>query len=633
MLSDNIKQMSWLDSLNSEQLLAVKTTEGPVLVLSGAGTGKTRVLTSRFAYIVLTELAKSQNVLAVTFTKKATQEMRDRILLMINTKDEQLWVGTFHSICHRILRQHARCIGLNNDFAIYDTNDQLRLIKQIIKEKKFDFKESKSALEMIQLLKDRNITPKMYEEIANSIEDIASLYHSYQNHLNILNACDFGDLLLHCITIFKNYQDILNEYQNQFQYILVDEYQDTNLAQNEWLNLLASKHRNICCVGDDDQSIYSWRGAEITNILNFNKNYPETKIVYLEKNYRSTKDIINVAADLIDNNTQRHPKRMQLGKSTDEISAIVDIYQLRDESEEANFVVNKIEAIKKTTKLNELAILVRVRYQIYKFEEKLKKANISYKIFGGLSFYDHQEILDALAYLRVVLNPDDDRAFERIVNVPSREVGTVTMRKIRTIAYNQNISLVNAARQLNKPSQLKSLLLDFDRWHSLISIISNAELLKKILGESKYLAMWYRKNSEERLKNLKKLIKNIDNSGDNIKAFLERIPPSMNDKLHEIDNDKEYLNIMTLHGAKGLEFDVVFLPGWEEGKVPLIRDNNLEEERRLAYVGLTRARKKVYISYSKYKYVYNDYECIQLSNQPSRFIKELPSESCRITRR
>ncbi len=633
----------WLDRLNPEQRQAVETTEGPVLVLSGAGTGKTRVLTARLAHIVMTRLAKPWNLLAVTFTNKAAREMRERVSALIGPASEQLWLGTFHALGVRMLRRHARLAGLESNFTILDTDDQLRLLKQVMETGRVDSKRwpAQALMGTIQRWKDRGLTPAQVTD--GEAGDFAAgraveLYQAYQERLRSLNACDFGDLLLHCLTIFKDPQhiDVLAEYQRQFRYILVDEYQDTNIAQYLWLRLLAQKHRNICCVGDDDQSIYSWRGAEVGNILKFEHDFPGATVVRLEANYRSTPAILAAASELIRHNEGRLGKTLRPGGVDPQPGEPVVVRGLWDGEEEARWVVEEIEARHRAgTSLNEIAILVRAGFQTREFEERLITTGIPYKVIGGLRFYERQEIRDALAYFRVVVQPADDLAFERIVNVPKRGLGDATLQAVHVLARAQGIGLVAAARQLIASDELKprarttlaGLLIDFDRWRSLLAAVGHGELAQTILDESGYTGMWQNEKTPDaqgRLENLKELAAAMDEF-DSMAGFLEHVSLVME---NDERTDVERINVMTLHGAKGLEFDVVFLPGWEEGVFPHQRAieasgaQGLEEERRLAYVGVTRARQRVYVSYAANRRIYNQWQ----NNLPSRFVEELPAE-------
>ncbi|MDR3435809.1 UvrD-helicase domain-containing protein [Telmatospirillum sp.] len=634
----------WLSGLNPEQRQAVETTEGPVLVLSGAGTGKTRVLTSRLAHILMSGKARPWNLLAVTFTNKAAREMRERVATLVGPVAEQVWLGTFHALGVRMLRRHGKLVGLESNFTILDTDDQLRLLKQVMEAERVDWKRwpAQALMGTIQRWKDKGLSPEQVD--AGEAGDFAGgraqqLYKAYQDRLRALNACDFGDLLLHCLTIFRDpqHRGVLTDYQQQFRYILVDEYQDTNIAQYLWLRLLAQAHKNICCVGDDDQSIYSWRGAEVGNILKFDQDFPGSTVVRLESNYRSTPAILAAASGLIGHNEGRLGKTLRPGDSRAQDGEPIVVRGLWDGEEEARWVVEEIEARQRAgTSLDEIAILVRAGFQTREFEERLITTGIPYKVVGGLRFYERQEIRDALAYFRVVAQPADDLAFERIVNLPKRGLGEATMQAMHVLARTQNISLVSAARQLVESDELKpkaratlgTLLDDFDRWRGLVADMPHGELAQTILDESGYTGMWRTEKTPDaqgRLENLKELTSAMEEF-ETMAGFLEHVSLVME---NDEKTDVERVNVMTLHGAKGLEFDVVFLPGWEEGVFPHQRaleesgTRGLEEERRLAYVGLTRARRRVFVSYAANRRIYNQWQ----NNLPSRFVEELPVEN------
>jgi DNA helicase-2/ATP-dependent DNA helicase PcrA len=633
----------WLDGLNPEQRAAVAATEGPLLVLSGAGTGKTRVLTTRLAHILMTGRARPWNLLAVTFTNKAAREMRERVAALVGPAAEQVWLGTFHALGARMLRRHADLVGLKGNFTILDTDDQVRLLKQLMEGGRIDSKKwpAQALMSVIQRWKDRGRTPAaVIGEGAARIADgrAVELYRQYQDRLRTLNACDFGDLLLHCLTIFQNaaHADVLAEFQNQFRYILVDEYQDTNVAQYLWLRLLAQKHRNICCVGDDDQAIYSWRGAEVANILRFEHDFPGARVVRLETNYRSTPAILAAASGLIDHNQGRLGKTLRPGPENDHEGDPIVVRGLWDGTEEARWVVDEIEVLQRSgTALQQIAVLVRAGFQTRAFEERLITCGLPYRVWGGLRFYERQEIRDALAYFRVVAQPDDDLAFERIVNLPKRSLGPASLQPVHVLARQQQIPLVEAARRLvgtdeinAKPrSVLTALLDDFDRWRSLLSSMHHAALAAAILEESGYVGMWRQDTAPDapgRVENLKELVAALEDF-DNLARFLEHVSlVTENDERIDVDQ----INIMTLHSAKGLEFDAVFLPGWEEGLFPHARAledsgaEGLEEERRLAYVGLTRARRRAFVSYAASRRIYNRWQTML----PSRFVRELPGD-------
>jgi len=634
----------WLAGLNAEQLTAVEATEGPVLVLSGAGTGKTRVLTTRLAHILLTGKARPWNILAVTFTNKAAREMRERVALLVGGAAEQVWLGTFHALGARLLRRHASLLGLESNFTILDSDDQLRLLKQVMEALFIDAKRwaPQAVMAVIQRWKDRGQTPLQVDQSGTS--DFANgrtveLYAAYQQRLKTLNACDFGDLLLHCLTLMQDpaHRQLLADLQNQFRYILVDEYQDTNVAQYLWLRLLAQTHRNICCVGDDDQSIYSWRGAEVENILRFERDFPGARIVRLEANYRSTPTILAAAAGLISHNSGRLGKTLRPGRRDAEAGALIMVRGLWDGEDEARWVVEEVEAAQRSgVPLSQIAILVRAGFQTRAFEERLVTTAVPYKVVGGLRFYERQEIRDAIAYFRAVVQPADDLAFERIVNLPKRGLGEQTLQTMHRLARAQALTLVEAARRLTETDEMTAkakraltrLLDDFDRWRGLLAHMHHAELAGIILDESGYTGMWQKEISPDaqgRLENLKELVAALDDF-DSLPGFLEHVSLVMeNDDKQTIDR----LAIMTLHGAKGLEFDLVFLPGWEEGIFPHARAiaeagaKGLEEERRLAYVGLTRARLRVAVSYAANRRIYNQWQvCL-----PSRFTAELPEQT------
>ena len=633
--------MPWLNGLNPEQLEAVQATEGPVLVLSGAGTGKTRVLTTRLAHILLTGKAKPWNILAVTFTNKAAREMRERVGALVGGAAEQIWLGTFHALGVRLLRRHAALVGLETNFTILDTDDQLRLLKQVMEAEGLDIKRwtPQSVMGVIQRWKDRGLGPG--QASANEAGDLAGgkvlgLYRLYQERLLTLNACDFGDLLLHCLTLMQNpaNKDLLAELQRQFRYIMVDEYQDTNVSQYLWLRLLAQHHKNICCVGDDDQSVYSWRGAEVENILKFERDFNGAKVIRLEANYRSTPTILAAASGLIAHNAGRLGKTLRPGRKDAEAGAPIVVRGLWDGEDEARWVVEEIEAAQRGgSKLAQIAILVRAGFQTREFEERLVTTGVPYKVVGGLRFYERQEIRDALAYFRVVMQPADDLAFERIFNLPKRGLGDAALQSVHLLSRHQGIPLFEAARRIALTDELTPkarntlgrLVEDFDRWRGLVSNMDHGELAATILDECGYTAMWQKEKTPDaqgRLENLKELVAALEEF-ESLAGFLEHVSLVMeNDDKAELDR----VVIMTLHGAKGLEFDNVFLPGWEEGIFPHARAiaesgaKGLEEERRLAYVGVTRARKRVFVSYAANRRIYNQWQV----SLPSRFTAELP---------
>jgi len=628
----------YLQGLNSPQLSAVETVDGPLLVLAGAGTGKTRVLTTRIGHILMTRRAWPNQILAVTFTNKAAREMDERVAGIMGAATEGLWIGTFHAISMRILRRHAEVVGLKTNFTILDQDDQVRLIKQIANAEQIDDSRwpARAIHAAIERFKDRGLLPGKINEVeAGDIADgrLIELYTLYQERLKILNAADFGDLLLHCLTIFATKPDILAQYQKIFHYILVDEYQDSNIAQYLWLRLLAQGRNNICCVGDDDQSIYSWRGAEVGNILRFENDFPGARVVRLEQNYRSTQPILSAASSLISNNQGR------LGKSLWTESKEGDLIALRavwDGEAEARFICDEIENLNKIeASFDETAILVRAGFQMREFEERLITLGIPYRVIGGPRFYERQEVRDAIAYFRVVAQPDDDLALERIINTPRRGLGAVTLQTIYSYARLTDISLYEASLHLIETdelhaqarSSLRHLIENFERWRVQSQVLSHVEIAEIILDESGYTEMWMKTKSPDapgRLENLKELMSALVEF-DSFGGFLEHISLVM-DRDENVPG--EMVTLMTLHAAKGLEFDYVFLPGWEEEIFPNRRSidegggGGLEEERRLAYVGLTRARKKVWICHAASRRVYNQW----LSCAPSRFITELPED-------
>jgi DNA helicase II / ATP-dependent DNA helicase PcrA len=630
----------YLARLNPEQRLAVESMDGPVLVLAGAGTGKTRVLTTRFAHILITGRAYPSQVLAVTFTNKAAREMRERVGAILNQPVEGLWLGTFHSLCARMLRRHAPLVGLTSGFTILDTDDQLRVLKQVMEAAHVDPKRwtPQALMGMIQRWKDRGQTPDRIPPAEGG--DFAGghapkLYAAYQERLRQLNTADFGDLMLHVVEIFRNHPDVLAEYHRRFRYILVDEYQDTNVIQYLWLRLLAQGHKNICCVGDDDQSIYSWRGAEVENILRFEKDFPGAAIIRLESNYRSTAPILAAAAGLIAHNAGRLGKTLRPGRN-DASGEKVEVVSLWDSDEEARMVGEKIEQLqRKRNSLGEMAILVRTSAQTRAFEERMITLGIPYRVVGGLRFYERQEIRDAIAYMRVLHQPADDLAFERIINLPRRGVGEVAMRNMQTAAREQGVPLSLAAAQLVANGALKgkvrealaTFFQDVARWRAALERDGHVVVVATMLDESGYTGMWQQDKSPEapgRLENLKELVRALADF-DTLGGFLEHVSLVMeNDQAAE----GERVSMMTLHAAKGLEFDTVFLPGWEEGLFPSQRTldegglKGLEEERRLAYVGLTRARRRAIVSFAANRRLYNNWQV----SMPSRFIEELPDE-------
>ncbi len=635
---DILSSPSFLQTLNTPQQQAVLNLDGPLLVLAGAGTGKTRVLISRIVHILRTERAYPSEILAVTFTNKAAQEMKERVRNLLGHSVEGLWLGTFHALCSRILRNHAELLGLETSFTILDKDDQLRRIKELLKLENLDDKQypPRSYEYVISRLKDQALTPEQVSHAPKellTLPKVAHIYTLYQQRLKILNAVDFGDLILHVITLFRSFPEILELYQNKFKFILVDEYQDTNIAQYLWLRLLAQKTHSICCVGDDDQSIYGWRGAEVGNILRFEQDFANAQIIRLEQNYRSTPHILKAASHLISHNEGR------LGKTlwTEETSGHkIKVKGVWDGREEARFVSDEIERLHlKGAAFSEMAILVRAGFQTRAFEERLLNIAIPYRVIGGLRFYERLEIRDAIAYLRVVVQPRDSLAFERILNTPRRGIGETTVQLLHETAREKNLSLLESARFLLQTSMIKggaqrgltALLSNISHWSSLAPQEEPALLTKRILDESGYTDFWVQDKSPDapgRLENLKELVNAIQEFP-SLSGFLEHISLIMD---NATQNQSDQVTLMTLHSAKGLEFQTVFLVGWEENVFPHARALNekgkkgLEEERRLAYVGITRARSNVYITYAANRQIYNQWQ----SSYPSRFIQELPKE-------
>jgi ATP-dependent DNA helicase UvrD/PcrA len=631
------QETTHLAALNEAQSRAVEAVEGAVLVLAGAGTGKTRVLTTRLAHILATGRAYPGEVLAVTFTNKAAREMKERLDAMIGRAADGVWLGTFHALAARILRRHAEAVGLRSNFTILDSDDQQRLLKQLIAAANIDERRwpARALLGIIERWKDRGLSPdKVPAGDAGDWADgrALALYRAYQERLATVNAVDFGDLLLHNLTLFSENPEILATYQRRFRYLLVDEYQDTNVAQYLWLRLLAQQHKNLCCVGDDDQSIYSWRGAEIGNILRFESDFPGALIVRLEENYRSTPEILAAAAGVIAHN------RGRLGKTLWTRADAGDKIMVRglwDAEQEARWVGDEIEALhRRQHALREIAILVRAGFQTREFEERFIALALPYRVVGGPRFYERQEIRDALAYLRLVRQPNDDLAFERIVNMPRRGIGTATLQLLHAAARTDALPLVEAARRLIAGEQLPraarnalaAFLAALDRWRDAADGMAHTDLVQIVLDESGYTGMWQADKSPDapgRLENLKELVVAMAEF-ENLGGFLEHVSLVMD---NAADSSGDMVNLMTLHSAKGLEFDSVFLPGWEEGLFPSQRSveehglKGLEEERRLAYVGLTRARRQVFVSFAANRRIHGQWQ----SGARSRFIDELPS--------
>jgi len=631
---------SYMEGLNPEQREAVETLDGPVLVLAGAGTGKTRVLTTRIAHILCSDRAQAWQILAVTFTNKAAREMKERIGQLVGGALEGMpWLGTFHAVGVKILRRHGELVGLKSGFTILDVDDQLRLIKQVIEGANLD-KDRWPARQLAALIdgwKNRGVTPDKVprgDAFAFAEGEGATLYAAYQQRLKELNAVDFGDLLLETIRLFRENPDVLADYQRRFRYILVDEYQDTNVAQYLWLRLLAGSDSNVCCVGDDDQSIYGWRGAEVDNILRFEADFPGAKVIRLERNYRSTGHILAAAAALIARNKGR------LGKTLftdDAMGERVSLTALWDDEEEARIAGDDIEALRKRgQRLDGIAILVRASFQMRAFEDRFVTLGLPYRVIGGPRFYERQEIKDAIAYLEVTLNPANDLKFERIVNVPRRGLGDTTLRRLHELARARGgVPLYQAAREIVETEELPGrtrksladLIASFDRWRRAVEGMKHTELGELILDESGYTHMWQQDKSPQahsRLENLKELIRFM-HEFDTLQGFLEHVALVMD---ADTADGKDRVSLMTLHAAKGLEFDVVFLPGWEEGLFPHQRSldengtNGLEEERRLAYVGLTRARRKAKVSFVQNRRTRGLWQAAT----PSRFVNELPEK-------
>ncbi|MEL6690454.1 MAG: UvrD-helicase domain-containing protein [Pseudomonadota bacterium] len=638
-------QATYLDGLNPAQREAVEALDGPVLMLAGAGTGKTKALTARIAHLLHTGRAQPNEILAVTFTNKAAREMKKRVAGLLQREDAGMrWMGTFHSISVQILRRHAELVGLKSNFTILDTDDQLRLLKQLIQASNIDEKRwpPRMLSGIIDSWKNRAWTPEKVPAAEASAFNHrgTELYAQYQARLKELNATDFGDLLLHCVTIFQTHGDILAQYQRWFRFILVDEYQDTNVAQYLWLRLLAQEHKNICCVGDDDQSIYGWRGAEVGNILRFEKDFPGAVVVRLEQNYRSTPHILAAASGVIDANESRLGKTLWTAAEEGEKVRLMGHW---DGDEEARWVGDEIEASQKGTRgvrpmgLEETAILVRASHQMRAFEDRFLTIGLPYRVIGGPRFYERMEIRDAMAYFRLAVSLDDDLAFERVVNTPKRGLGDKAVQTIQVLARSNGVSLVEGARLAVQSSQIKGkgganlreLIDGLDRWSRQVrdEADTHVELAQMILDESGYTAHWQNDKTPEapgRLENLKELVKALENF-ENLQGFLEHVSLVMD---NNEDDGGDKVSIMTLHAAKGLEFPQVFLPGWEDGLFPSQRSmdesgvKGLEEERRLAYVGITRAEEICNITFAGNRRVFGQWQ----SSLPSRFIDELPEE-------
>jgi DNA helicase-2/ATP-dependent DNA helicase PcrA len=629
----------WMEGLNPPQRDAVLTTEGPVLMLAGAGTGKTAALTSRLAYLVHTRRAWPSEILCVTFTNRAAREMRERVGQLVGPSVEGMpWLGTFHSICAKMLRRHAQLAGLESNFTIIDTDDQLRLLKQLIAGQDLDEKRwpAKQLAGLIDRWKNRGLNPGDLDALEN--EAYANgrgqqMYRLYQDRMKALNACDFGDLMLHVLNIFRQHRDVLEEYQRRFKYIMVDEYQDTNAVQYLWLRLLAQARKNICVVGDDDQSIYSWRGAEVANILRFEKDFPGAKIIRLEQNYRSTPHILGAASGLIDANSERLGKTLWTERNGGDKVRVIGVW---DAPEEARRVSEEIERLEREgAPLNRIAILVRAQYQTREFEDRFIQTGINYRIVGGFRFYERAEIRDALAYLRLIAQPNDDLAFERIYNQPKRGLGAKALEAMHVHARGADLPLLAGAASLAQSNALPArarttiaaLVGDFARWRAMEEQLSPAQLLATVLEESGYNAMLKAERTPEsagRLENLSELARAMEDY-QSLSDFLEHVSLVMD---NDAAQDDQKVTIMTIHAAKGLEFDNVFLPGWEEGVFPSQRAldegglASLEEERRLAYVAITRARRRCTILHAANRRIYGQWT----SSIPSRFVSELPED-------
>ena len=631
--------LNYLKNLNENQRKSVINLDGPCLIVAGAGSGKTRVLTTRVAHIIKERKAWPNQILCVTFTNKAAQEMQVRVSKLLYKQATAIpWLGTFHSICAKILRKHAAAVNLNSNFTIIDRDDQLRLIKNICKAENIDIKKlsPQFIIAIIDKWKNKGLFPNNVVTKKGEIweKGILNVYKIYQEKILALNACDFGDLILHCVSIFENKQDILKIYSNNFKYILVDEYQDTNFIQNKWLNLLANKHKNICCVGDDDQSIYSWRGAEIKNFLNFDKIFKNTKKIKLEQNYRSTQNILSAASVLIANNQGRLGKKLWTDGEDGELVKLSCYKNGKDEAINISDIIEK--KLKKNFSYNNIAILVRAIFQTREFEERFLKIGVGYRIVGGTKFYERSEIKDSVAYLRIIFQKKDDLAFERIVNTPKRSVGDTTIKQISEYARKYKLCLEDASLKMIEMNEIKpkakigllTILNLISKWRKDLFSKKHVELMQIILDESGYSEMLKNKKdieSEGRLENIKELLRGM-REFENLESFLEHVALATS-----IDEDWEgkKINLMTMHAAKGLEFDIVFLPGWEEGLFPHQKsleekgDLALEEERRLAYVAITRAKKRAYISFSMNRFYQGDW----IESLASRFIDELPKEN------
>ncbi|MDA9918265.1 UvrD-helicase domain-containing protein [Erythrobacter sp.] len=625
--------------LNPPQRDAVLTTEGPVLMLAGAGTGKTAALTARLAHLVATRRAWPSQILCVTFTNKAAREMRERVAGHLGDNSEGIqWLGTFHSICAKMLRRHAELVGLESNYTIIDTDDQLRLLKQLISNNDIDEKRwpARQLAGLIDRWKNRGLNPDDLD--ASESEAYANgrgqeMYRLYQDRMKALNACDFGDLMLHMLNIFRKHTDVLTDYQRRYKYILVDEYQDTNAVQYLWLRLLAQNHKNICVVGDDDQSIYSWRGAEVANILRFEKDFPGTHVVRLEQNYRSTPQILGAASGLIKANSERHEKTLWTEANGGDKVRVIGVWDAPEEARRVGEEIERLEA--EGASLDTVAILVRAQYQTREFEDRFIQIGVNYRIIGGFRFYERAEIRDALAYLRVIAQPQDDLAFERIYNQPKRGLGAKTLEKMHQHARRTNMPLAAASLELADSDELPKraantiggLMRQFLSWRESAEAMSPADLLRLVLDETGYNDMLANDRSPEsagRAENLSELARAMEEY-ESLGDFLEHVSLVMDNDRGDAD---ETVTIMTIHGSKGLEFDNLFCVGWEEGVFPSQRAldegglASLEEERRLAYVAITRAKRRCTILHAANRRIYGQW----ISSIPSRFIEELPEE-------
>ena len=639
----NESASNYLNTLNIQQKEAILHSEGPLLILAGAGSGKTKVLTTRVAQLIKDKKCFGNQILCVTFTNKAANEMRERILKLTNNKSNSIpWLGTFHSISNKILRKYAEAVGLKPSFTILDTLDQLKLIKNILTAENIDIKKNPPKLiaYLIDHWKNKALLPANVKINSSDYSKINALkiYKIYQERLRLMNCVDFGDLILHCVTIFKNFKEIQETFKKNFKYILVDEYQDTNYVQNLWLSLITNDSKNICVVGDDDQSIYSWRGAEVKNILDFEKNFTNTKIVKLEQNYRSTKNIINTASSLISNNDDRLGKKIWSDLHNGDKVRVNSFSDGRDEATGISDIIEK-ELIKHFS-LNDISILVRAAFQTREFEERFIKIGLPYRVIGGMKFYERAEIKDALCYLRLIQQKNDDIAFERIINNPKRSIGDSTLKKLHDLSRVKNKNLFDTADEILNEDELKpktkESLKQFIRlvktWTKLSEQLDHVQLLERVLDESGYTQMLINEKSPEaeaRLENLKELRASMKNYS-NLVEFLENI--SLQTSIDE-EWEGEKINLMTIHAAKGLEFNCVFLPGWEEGLFPHQKsieekgDQAVQEERRLAYVALTRAKQRLFISFANNrKYYGNNNSNDWMPSMPSRFIDELDKQ-------